>query len=282
MELGYSVQMLRTMVNRARLHRIHRGVYAVGHARLTAHGRWTAAVLACGSGAVLSHREAAALHDLRRIGSGAVNVTAPGRHNIQGVRCHSVRHHHEDDITVADGIPVTTIARTLLDLAELPSAHTLTRVLEQAERMDVFDLRAIDAVIARNPGRRGIKPLRKALRKLTDHAGWTQSRLEREFVELAREYGLPTPLTNQYVEGELVDAYWPDQRVVVEVDSWLWHKTRRSFEADRARDAKLTALGYRVIRITDVRLRDERAAVAAELWAMLSAAPARQRATAGR
>jgi very-short-patch-repair endonuclease len=282
MELGYSVQMLRTMVNRSRLHRIHRAVYAVGHTRLTAHGRWTAAVLACGSGAVLSHLEAAALHDLRRIGGGAINVTAPGRHNIQGVRCHSVRHHHEDDITVADCIPVTTIARTVLDLAEVLTSQRLNEALEQAERMDVFDLRAIDAVIARNPGRRGITPLRKAIAKLADHTGWTQSGLERYFVELARAHGLPIPLTNQYVEGELVDAYWPDQRVVVEVDSWLWHKTRRSFESDRARDAKLTALGYRVVRFTDIRLRDEPEAVAAELRALLSEAPARRRATAGR
>lgn len=279
--LGYSRHDVRWRVAAARLHCIHRGVYAVGHTRLTAKGRWMAAVLACGPGAVLSHRDAAALHDLRRAGSGAIHVTSPTRHGLQGIRCHWARHLQPEDATVIDGIPVTTLERTLLDLAET-QPRQFHAALEQAQRAEQLDQRRLDELIARSPGRRGLRPLTAALADLTEEPGWTQSELERRFRALCADHGLPIPLTNQYVEGELVDAVWPERRVVVEVDSWRFHKTRRSFEADRARDAKLTAAGYRVFRVTYERMRDDPAGLAEQLRRALSAPPARGAAASGR
>src|SRR6202000_2683010 len=114
---GYSRTRIQRRIKKQRLHRLHRGVYAVGHPRLRAEGRWMAAVLACGPGAVLSHRDAAALHDLRRIGSGHIDVTAPSRHSLPGIRCHFVRAPNAEEATVIDGIPVTTLARTYVDIA---------------------------------------------------------------------------------------------------------------------------------------------------------------------
>lgn len=262
--LGYSRHDIQGRAKGGRLHRLHRGVYAVGHTRLTAKARWMAAVLACGPGAALSHIEAAVLHEVRRVGSGVIHVTALTHHQLQGIRCHCVRRLHPEDITVIDGIPVTTLERTLLDLAET-RPRQFAGALDQAQHADKLDYRRFEALIARSPGRRGLRPLKAALSALTEEPGWTQSELERRFRSLCVDHGLPIPLTNQYVEGELVDAFWPDQRVVVEVDSWRFHKTRRAFEADRARDAKLTAAGYLVFRITYERMRHDPAGVAEQL-----------------
>ncbi|HWD74049.1 MAG TPA: type IV toxin-antitoxin system AbiEi family antitoxin domain-containing protein [Solirubrobacteraceae bacterium] len=273
-ELEYSEAAIKTRIATGRLHRIHRGVYAVGHTKLTLRGRWMAAVLACGDGAVLSHQDAAALHGLRRAGSGRIHVTSTSRHNIKGILCHGARQLDPNDVTTIDGIPVTTLERTLLDVAESLTPRHFAAALEQAEREDRLDQRRLDAVIARNPGRRGIKPLTGALIALTDEPGWLQSELERRFRSLTRTYGLPPALSNQYVEGKLVDAYWPDHGLVVEVDGWRTHKTRDAFETDRARDSKLAAAHYRVMRFTYRRLRDDPPGVADELRRALSDAPA--------
>jgi very-short-patch-repair endonuclease len=260
-----SEQQIRTLVAAGWLHRIHRAVYAVGHTKLTVRARWMAAVLACGQDAVLSHQDAAALHGLLKVDSGDIHVTAPTRHSIDGVRCHYARTLHPRDVAKIHGIPVTTLERVLLDLAEAKDRRPFTAALKQAQHEDRLDLRRINATIARDAGRRGIKPLSDALAQLTEEPGWTQSELERRLVELTRAAGLPLPLTNQYVEGELVDAYWPDHGLVVEVDGWKTHKTRDAFERDRARDSKLAAAGYRVMRFTYRRIRDDPAGVADEL-----------------
>jgi len=139
-----------------------------------------------------------------------------------------------------------------------------------AQHEDRLDLRGLDALIARCPGHRGVEVLRRALAELSEEPGWTQSELERRFVELTRAHHLPLPLANQYVEGELVDAYWPDHGLIVEVDGWQTHKTRAAFERDRARDAKLVAAGYRVLRFTYRRIEDDPAGVANELRRALS------------
>jgi very-short-patch-repair endonuclease len=257
---------IETRLARRRLHRIHRGVYAVGHTRLTVRARWMAAVLACGTDAALSHQDAAALHGLLKIGSGDIHVTALKGHSIDGICCHCVRAIRPADVSKIDGIRVTTLPRTLLDLAEATDRSDFAAALKQAQHEDTLDLRALTATMARNHGRRGVK----ALRDLTEEPGWTQSELERRFVALTRAHGLPRPLTNQYVEGELVDAYWPDHRLIVEVDGWRTHKTRAAFEADRVRDAKLVAAGYRVLRITYRRLRDDPRGVADDLRRALS------------
>jgi hypothetical protein len=197
--LGFSSQAIKTLVARARLHRISRGVYAPGHKRLTAKGRWMAGVLACGPGAVLSHAEAAALHDLRQIGSGPVNVTAPRRHELEGIRCHWARRISAGDTTVVDGIPVTSVARTYLDLAEIVTHRRLIEALEAGQRQDKLDVSAVRVVIARNPGRHGIKALADAVAELTDEPPLLQSGLELAFRHLTSTYDLPQPQFNGVV-----------------------------------------------------------------------------------
>ncbi len=249
------------------LHRVHRGVYAVGHRSLTLHGRWMAAVLACGPGAVLSHRDAAALLGLRESAAGAIEVTAVGRsrHNRRGIRVHRPRSLHAEDRTIRDGIPVTSLARTLLDLAEVLNLRQLERVVEEAERLRLFDLRAIERLLARCRGHRGARSLRRVLapRKLPGLEA--RSELERRFVDLCRDAGLPLPALNVSVEGYEVDAFWPAQRLIVELDGYAFHRTRKSFEQDRVRDATLQLAGQRVLRITHRRVVYDAEAVVATL-----------------
>ena len=281
LELGYTRRMIQGRGARGQLIRIHRGVYAVGHGNLSIRGRWMAAVLACGHGTVLSHRDAAALHDLRPIGSGPIHVTAPSPRQIPGVRCHRARDLDPADVVIVDDIPVTTVERTLLDLAETDSGQHLRWALEQAQRQDKLNFGLLQAVIARNPGRHGIKPLQEAMNELADEPEWTQSWLERAFREITRAENLPEPEFNVYVEGELVDAVWREQNLVVEVDGWKFHKTKRSFEDDRRKDAKLVVRHWRVVRFTYNRVRYDRAGVAGELSELLRGAPAQRRARSG-
>jgi very-short-patch-repair endonuclease len=232
-----------------------------------------AAVLACGDGAVLSHLDAAALHDLRQIGSGKIHVTAPSRHNLRGVLCHHTPVLHSEEATTIDGIPVTIVARTFLDLAELLDPARLIDALEAAERQNKLDVRTIGAVIARNPGRHGIKPLQAAIAELTDAPPLLQSELERAFRHLIRAGGLPEPQYNAYVEGVLVDAVWPERRLVVEVDGWNYHRSKRSFKNDRRRDRKLVRAHWRAARFTSDEVMEEPGGVTAELSELLSDGP---------
>ncbi len=231
-----------------------------------------AAVIACGSNAVLSHRAAAALHGLRPAAAGPIDVTAPGhsKRKVEGVRFHAVRNLPPEEVTKVDGIPVTTVARIFLDLAETARPQQLRLALEAAERLELFDRRDIDATIERNPGRHGSKPLTEALADFTGPAPWTQSELERQFLALIREHGLPEPQANVVVAGLTVDFYWPAQRLVVEVDGYAFHRTRAQFEADHRRDAALQVNDLRVIRPTQRRIADDGGALVRELERLLS------------
>jgi hypothetical protein len=169
---------------------------------------------------------------------------------------------------VQDGIPVTSVSRTLLDLAEVLNPRQLERALDEAERLRVFDLRAVEELLARSRGRRGVRRLSEvlALRRLPED---TRSGLERTFVEFCRDAELPPPAANTVVAGHTVDAVWPAARLVVELDSYSYHHTRKSFEADRARDAGLQVAGYRVLHLTHRRLEAEPEAIARELRSLL-------------
>ena len=272
--LGYSRWAVRRRVDAKQLHRRHRGVYAVGHAKLTMRGEWMAAVLACGPEAVLSHHAAAALWALRGTPGGLIDVTAPGLHKVEGVRCHVSLHRPQPDRTTIDGIPVTSLNRTLLDQAATMSPQRLRSILEAAQRRDLLDGRSLDAFLARSKGHAGRRPLSDAIKELTDESPWTQSELERRFLELIRAAGLPEPQCNVLVAGELVDFYWPQQRLVVEVDGYRFHKTRRSFEDDRRKDVKLQLAGCRPVRITYRRIRYEPRALIADLARLLGSPPA--------
>ena len=275
--LGFTAREIDRRIQAGRLHIIHRGVYAVGRRKLTIRGRWMAAVLACGPEAVLSHRDAAALHDLRRSGSrAAVHVTTPGRSGARpGIHVHNVRRLHPADRDVVDGIPVTSVHRTLLDYAEAARTHELRWAFEAYDRLDLLDMRKLDAVIARNPGRRGIKPLLALTAAYRGPGPETRSANERRFLELIREAGLPEPSVNVVVAGMVVDFYWPEHSLVVEVDSYRYHHTPADRAEDRRKQRVLRAAGCEVLRVLDTELVDDPAGVVGGVHALLSACAAR-------
>lgn len=268
--LGYSRWAVYRLVENGHLHRLHRGVYAVGHTKLSARGWWMAAVLACGPNAVLSHDSAGALWDLRAIPSGRIHVTTTERRRVEGVRSHRTRRLAPEDRTVIDGIPVTSLCRTLADQAPRLSPQRLRSWLEAAQRRELLDAGSFDALFARNPNRAGGQKLKAALAALTDTPPWTNSKGERDLLELIRAAKLPEPSSNVVIEGELIDFVWHSQRLVVELDHPWTHGSKRSFEGDRRRDIKLQRAGYRVIRITHDRLYADPAGVIADLAALLA------------
>lgn len=274
--MGYSDSAIHRRAKAGRLHRLHRGVYAVGHRRLARRGRWMAAVLACGPEAVLSHRSAAALWELRPPASGPIDVTVPGRtrRGRAGIRVHNVRAMDPSDRATVDGIPVTSIHRTLLDYAEVAPEQQLRHALEEAERRELLDGRKLEELLARSPGRRGSRALREALAQLQGPAPWTQSELERRFLGLIREAGVAEPHCNVVIAGYVVDFFWPRQRLVIEVDGYHWHKTRRSFEGDRRKDTKLLLAGIRAMRVTQPRIEQDPRELIKEVSRLLSGGPA--------
>jgi very-short-patch-repair endonuclease len=253
LDAGLSPTVVRDRVRSGHLLRLHRGVYAVGHARLRREGVWLAAVLAY-PGAALSHRDAATLHGLRPGNHRLVDVTGHNARASQpGIRFHRTTSLDAQDITTIRGIRVTTVARTLVDLAGTVPRDHLARAVKEAERQNVFDLRAVEQALARTRGRRGRghRALREAI---AEHAALglsaTDSALEDVFLRLVRSNGLPLPATNALLEGFRVDAVWRTHRIAVELDGWQHHRTRHAFERDRERDATLTAAGWRVVRFT--------------------------------
>jgi len=173
------------------------------------------------------------------------------------------------DATLRDGIPVTTVERTILDLAELVDTRTLHRVFEEAERLRLVDMQAIGRVYERNRGRHGLRPLRHLITSSRLPEPAARSELERRFLDLCDEAGLPRPAVNVLVAGFEVDALWPAERLVVELDGHEFHRTRAAFERDRARDAALAVAGYTVVRVTYRRLLAEPAQIAGELRTLL-------------
>lgn len=270
-ELGMPERTIEEWVDGGRLHPVHRGVFAVGHPRVAEPGRRWAAVLAYGSSTLLSHRSAAALWGLARQSSPLIDVTAPtGRQGIDrrvGIFVHRGRMHPEDR-TERAGIPLTTVARTLFDLAEFVSFKRLESAWEEADRLNLLQLRAVEGVCERGYGRRALKPIRRLLSEARA-ATITRSPLEDEFAAFCREHRLPMPSFNTIVLGYEVDALWPAQRLAAELDSWEFHRHRAAFERDRARDAALQVASYRTIRITDRRMNSEAPTLASELRALL-------------
>jgi hypothetical protein len=229
-----------------------------------------AAVLACGPDAVLSHRSAAGLWGLLRAAGSRIDVTTTDRRGRgrPGIVLHRVRKLHEDDRALRDAIPVTAVARTLLDLAEVVHARRLGVAFEEAERLGLLDVRALHALWGRSRGRAGLRPLRSLLSEGRDPPE-TRSALERRFVEVCGRQNLPPPVLNARVGAFEVDALWPRERLIVELDGYAFHRTRGAFERDRLRDSDLQLAGYRVLRITSRRLEREPAVVAETVRALL-------------
>jgi hypothetical protein len=251
--LGLGGRAVQLRAQTGRLRRLYRGVYAIGGAALPREGRGLAAVLACGDGAVLSHTSAAVHWGLLTYDPPQPHVTAPAsKAGAPGIRLHRTRSLDARDTTTHRGIPITTLARTLLDLAATAPRNHLEHALGQALRNELYDHGAIVDVLERHRGRRGTKAL---LRVTGDDPAFTRSALERRFLTLCRRAGLPRPLVNHTLtaldhEPYEVDFFFPAHRLVVEIDGWRDHGTRVAFERDRAKDAALVAAGYAVLRFT--------------------------------
>ena len=262
--IGLDANAVARRVAAGHLYRLHGGVYAVGRPALSWRGKYLAAVLACGPGAVLSHWSAGRVLGLTE--RSRLTVTIPqARAGPMGIEVHRSRMLTPLDVTRLDGIPVTSVARTMLDLAAVASRRELARLVDRAERLRVFDLTAVEEVLSRARGRRGARALRTAV------ADWrprdTRSELEESFADMVDASSrLEPPLFNVLVEGERgryeVDALWPAQRVIVELDGFAYHRTRRDRERDAEKDADLELAGYRVVRLTrgDVTIRRDRTA----------------------
>jgi very-short-patch-repair endonuclease len=258
---GLTTSAISKRARNGRLHRLHQGVYAVGHLGIDETAHWMAAVLACGSGAALSHGAAAVHWGLLRPLEGPIDVTVPthaGRERRRGIRIHrcaalgagfqttGTQIRPARLVTVRDRIPVTTVARTLEDVRTTLAPYLVRRAIRQAEFLGL-----------------GLGEIK------TDR---TRSDLERYFLRLCRRYGLPTPEVNVLIGGMTVDFLWRSHRVIVETDSYASHGGTIAFEDDRERDLRLRRHGYSVHRFSERQLEVEPAAVAADVVAALRVA----------
>jgi very-short-patch-repair endonuclease len=270
--MGIDEQWIERRLWERRLVAIHRNVYAVGHRRLPVRAPWWAALLAYGPGAILSHQSAAVLWGIRRKRRGPVHVTAPcGRQGLRrrgGIWIHRCKLTAEDE-TTRDGFPVTTLARTLFDLAEAAPFDQLKGAAEEAERLKLLRLPQLEQCCERGRGRRALRPVRHLIEELRP-PDEGRSPLEIRFSEFLRAHRLPAPVQNVHVLDHEVDALWPAAKLIAELDSWEHHGHRTAFERDRARDPKLLIAGYRTIRVTHRRLDREPAELAAEIRQLLS------------
>lgn len=274
--IGLTGRAIERRIEAGRLHQLHRGVYAVGHRAISREGRWLAAVLASGEDAVLGRRSAAALWEIRTGGGARTEVVVAGarrpRPGIAPYRSALAG----DEVTAHRGIPVTTPARTLLDLAAVLAPARLERAVARAEVLRLADAVSLPVLLERHSRRPGAAALRAIL--AAGAPAVTRSELEERFLAFLAGEGLPRPRTNVWMtvgaHGIELDCLWPRQRLVVELDGYAVHGTRAAFEADRERDRALQAAGFRVLRVTWRQLHDAPARLAADLARLLAAAAA--------
>jgi very-short-patch-repair endonuclease/predicted transcriptional regulator of viral defense system len=262
--IGLTARSVQRRTASRRLHRIHRGVYSLVPADLLSReGRFMAAVLACGPGAVLSHQSSALLHGLVRTAPAAIDVTAPTHRGARGVRVHRSLTITDRDTTLVNAIPCTTIARALLDLGDDLNLTEHERALNQTQAMGRLRLRALDDQLQRNPTRSAASNLRRALTIYRPGQGPVQSRLEADFLSLIRAHHLPEPERQIVLDLEdggppiRVDFMWPGVKAIVETDGRKYHATDRAFESDRRRDQRLARAGWRCVRVTWRQVHDE-------------------------
>ena len=266
-DAGLSRREIERRVEAGWLVRQYDGVYAVGHTALTYHSHLIAAVYACGEEALASHRAGGKLWGVLR-GSQPIEVTAPrSREPKKGFVLHRSRCIHPEDRAVIDNIPVTSLARTLVDLADVLPERRLADAVHEAEVRGLFDLKQVERVLERLPGRKGRHKLRRVLAAYRDVQPFTRSRGERLVWATCNQYGLDKPRVNAWVHGYEVDFYWPEAGLVLEFDGGAVHQTTKAFYEDRKRDRALAAKGIHVVRATG---RDEPAELAKQLLAILS------------
>lgn len=255
---GLSDRQITRATALSRLHAVHRAVFAVGHDRLSASGLRMAAVLACGSGAALGYRSAAAHWNLRATSSPTIEVVVsrPSRPRHRNVIVHRHAQMRADELTVHDGVRVTTVARTLLDLAAVLPPTALRRAVGQADVLQLFDLHAIVPLLTRHPRHRGRRSLEDVLRTW-EEPDRTRSPQEETFPELCARFGFPRPVINAEVLGMEVDAVFFDHGVAVELDGYAFHSGAIQWENDHEKRARLVAAGWTVLAYSRRQVRDD-------------------------
>ena len=252
----------------------HWGVYAVGHAAVSKEGRWWAAVLAGGPGAVLSHRSAAELWGLRPGQTAPIHITTERRRRARPGLSPHCSPLPCDEVTARNGIPTTTVPRTILDQAATATTRQTERMINEADVQQLWDRLSLDDLLERYPNRAGSAAVRSALRRRREGATVTKSELEEMLIELLDELGLPRPRVNESlsVDGTLYepDCLWRARRLVVELDSRQFHHNDEAFESDRERDRCLLLAGWSTIRITHRMLTVKRRNLTADLTRLLS------------
>lgn len=263
---GVDPSAIKRLVKAGGLHRIHRGVYIVGHLALAPHAREAAALLACGEGAMISHLSAAHLWGLLDAPPDEVDVTLAGGHcrAKQGVRLHRRLRLDDRDVRTRHGLRLTSPARTLIDLAADASDGELERLIAEARVNHLLRNGELEAALARAGQRRGVARMRAFLGSEREPE-ITRSKLERACRRLLKKAGLQQPKANARAAGYEVDFLWPEERVILEVDGYRYHGHRRAFEWDRRKDMALADAGYLVIRITWRQLTEEPFAVIAHI-----------------
>jgi very-short-patch-repair endonuclease len=268
-DLGYSDTAIMRAVDSGRLHAWHRSVFAVGHQGLSPHGLCMAAVLFRGRGALISYQSAIWLWGLEKTLEIPVHVSVRWRGHAQdAIGLHHCPALRDDDIAETERLPVTGVARTLLDYASEAKPYRLSRAVDQADRLELLDLAAVDLITEEVHGHRGRTPLLKVMTIYREKA-FTRSGGEKRMLAALADVGVRRPAVNNFVEGYELDFYWEGERFAVELDSWEFHRGRRSFEEDRKRQEDLAMAGIETIRITGTRLRREPRKVAMRIAAHL-------------
>jgi very-short-patch-repair endonuclease len=258
--LGFSDEAIRQRIAKGRLHPVARAVYAVGRPELTQHGRWMAAILAKGPAAVLSHRSAASLYGIARQQGNAIHVSVPAHSRRRSSRGITVHRRKELGATQKLGVPVTTIEDTLIDLATQTTTDQLEQAINEADKRDLIDPDALREAVAdvKRPGA-------ARMRKLLDGFARTDSPLERAFLRIAKQAGLPPPQTQAELNGHRVDFFWPGLNLVVETDGLRYHRTPAQQAADRVRDQDHLVAGLTALRFTRAQVQHDPTRVVAVL-----------------
>jgi very-short-patch-repair endonuclease len=272
---GFGRDAIAVRLRTGRLHRVHAGVYSLMPRKLVSRQGWfMAAVLASGPDALLSHRTAAALWGLRGYSGGAIHVTVPHKSTTTKRIGRHFSLVPEDERAVEEGIPVTSVHRTIFDLAASVPLDDVVAMIKEAEYRHRYDRLSLPDLLERYPGRRGSRKLKLALWRITEEPpGRARSRLEQRFAPFLRRSRLPLPRFNDWIllghKRYQADCHWPKARLIVELDGWEGHSSRSAFQDDRARDRALHTAGYSVIHITWNQLDDEPEQIAADLRALL-------------
>jgi hypothetical protein len=256
--LGFTRSAIGHRIEQGRLRPLSKAVYAVGQLDLSREGRWMAAILACGEGAVLSHRSAAALYGIGEERNGVIEISVrrSGRRTRPGTKVHRRPSLLSQDVGTVKRIPVTSPVRTMIDLATEQGPQSLLRTINEADKRDVICAEDLREELDAYAGQPGVRPLRTLLDR--DTFVLTDEELERLFLPLVQEVGLPLPKTKVMVNGFEVDFFWPDLKLVVETDGLRYHRTPLAQAKDARRDQAHTAAGHARLRFTHWQIKYER------------------------